>query len=230
VNFAVREHVAECTVCRGAGFMLVGACVLTRCLPCKGRGFFYISEMGVSSKMACEHGPKGGEKKIKALLLGVLALGCSYEPTGSHYQWRGPAPIQSTLDAGAYDALLQVMPDVLAAAPDARAPDALAAAPDAGVPDALAGARDLGADVMLTEAGQPTYPMCPDGSYTMGDNCGGTKVRVAGQYWSCMTVYVWGIDGGWFPAVTSSCLRLVPTDQANPNRLYVTSCDLCVSP
>jgi hypothetical protein len=57
VIFAVKERVADCTACRGAGFMLLGACVLTRCIACKGRGFFYVSEMGVSSKVACEHGP-----------------------------------------------------------------------------------------------------------------------------------------------------------------------------
>jgi hypothetical protein len=172
VNFVVKERVVDCTACRGNGFVFAQACALTRCVVCKGRGFFYVSEMGVCSKAACGHGLKGGERKIKALLLGVMVLGCSYEPSrrtvgfdappAAYRVWRGPAPVQSTpdalatLDAGVPDAL--ATPDVLA-----TAPDALAAAPDTRAPDVGAGPDLLPApDVMQT------MPLCQNGGGSGG--------------------------------------------------------------
>jgi len=73
-SFVPPERMFPCLPCRGHGLLPAKAgCGVTRCVVCRGRGFFYIPGPAIQSRPACEHGKKGGGKKVKAIAT-ALAL------------------------------------------------------------------------------------------------------------------------------------------------------------
>lgn len=213
------DRISLCLACRGSGrFRVTAGCAASRCGTCRGRGFLYLPQVGVPSTSTCVHGPRGGERKIKAAILVVGLLACSSgaasvsvapdagdEPLGPPR--RGPASVDT---AGAPDAM--PVPDVLVMGAPDLAPDTLKADVLASTPDLVPSMRD--------DAGFVVCPMVARATYTSTE-CPTATGSGSGR---CFTVTGPG-------APDFACHRLIPGDDAgNASNWYgyfVPTCSQC---